>query len=87
VKHATASRRLRRSLVASINRPGGNVTGIAALTIELDPKRLELLCELVPTARVIGALIHSNRPEAHGTGACDAWNRGASRALFSNGQG
>jgi putative ABC transport system substrate-binding protein len=51
-------------LVASINRPGGNVTGIAALTIELDPKRLELLCELVPAARVIGALIDSNRPEA-----------------------
>ncbi len=51
-------------LVASINRPGGNVTGIAALTIELDPKRLELLSELVPAARVIGALIDSNRPEA-----------------------
>jgi ABC-type uncharacterized transport system substrate-binding protein len=51
-------------LVASINRPGGNMTGIAALTIELDPKRLELLCELVPTARVIGALIDGNRPEA-----------------------
>ena len=51
-------------LVASINRPGGNMTGIAALTIELDPKRLELLCELVPSARVIGALIDRNRAEA-----------------------
>jgi len=51
-------------LVASINRPGGNMTGIAALTIELDPKRLEILCDLVPTARVIGALIDGNRPEA-----------------------
>jgi putative tryptophan/tyrosine transport system substrate-binding protein len=51
-------------LVASINRPGGNLTGIAALTIELDPKRLELLCELAPAAHVIGALIDSNRPEA-----------------------
>jgi putative ABC transport system substrate-binding protein len=51
-------------LVASVNRPGGNLTGIAALTIELDPKRLELLCELVPSARVIGALIDANRPEA-----------------------
>jgi putative ABC transport system substrate-binding protein len=51
-------------LVASLNRPGGNLTGIAALTIELDPKRLELLCELVPAARLIGALIDSNRPEA-----------------------
>jgi putative tryptophan/tyrosine transport system substrate-binding protein len=51
-------------LVASVNGPGGNLTGIAALTIELDPKRLELLCELVPSARVIGALIDANRPEA-----------------------
>ena len=51
-------------LVASMNRPGGNITGVAALTIELDPKRLELLCELVPAARVIGVLIDSNRPEA-----------------------
>jgi putative tryptophan/tyrosine transport system substrate-binding protein len=40
------------------------LTGIAALTIELDPKRLELLCELAPAAHVIGALIDSNRPEA-----------------------
>jgi putative ABC transport system substrate-binding protein len=43
-------------LVASINRPGGNITGSGMLTIELEPKRLEVLHELVPKARVIGAL-------------------------------
>jgi ABC-type uncharacterized transport system substrate-binding protein len=48
-------------LVASLNRPGGNVTGISGFTAELDPKRLELLCELVPTG-VIGALVNPNRP-------------------------
>jgi putative ABC transport system substrate-binding protein len=48
-------------LVASFNRPGGNITGIAALTSELDAKRLEILRELVPKAGVIGALVDSNR--------------------------
>jgi len=51
-------------LVASLNRPGGNVTGIAALTLELDAKRLGLLLELAPTASVIGALVDSSRVEA-----------------------
>jgi putative ABC transport system substrate-binding protein len=51
-------------LVESFNRPGGNVTGIAMLTIELDAKRMELLRETVPTADVIGALMDSSRPEA-----------------------
>jgi putative tryptophan/tyrosine transport system substrate-binding protein len=49
-------------LVASLNKPGGNATGTAGLTSELDPKRLEILHELKPTASVIGVLINPNRP-------------------------
>jgi putative ABC transport system substrate-binding protein len=48
-------------LVASFNKPGYNVTGVAALTSELDAKRLEILRELVPDAEIIGALVDSNR--------------------------
>ena len=50
-------------LVASLNRPGGNVTGMSALTIELDAKRLELLRELAPAGGVIAALINPGRPD------------------------
>lgn len=53
---------VRSGLVASMNRPGGNITGIAALTIELDPKRLELLNELAPPGP-IGVLLNPNRPD------------------------
>jgi putative ABC transport system substrate-binding protein len=49
-------------LVASLNRPGSNITGTAGLTTELDPKRLEFLRELVPNVSRIGALITPNRP-------------------------
>jgi putative tryptophan/tyrosine transport system substrate-binding protein len=49
-------------LVASFNRPGGNVTGSAGLTTELDAKRFEVLREVVPTANTIGALFNPNRP-------------------------
>src|SRR5262249_56813510 len=49
-------------LVASLNRPGGNATGTAGLTSELDPKRLELLHELKPRAAMIGVLVNPNRP-------------------------
>ena len=55
---------VRLGLVASLNRPGGNVTGTSALTSELDAKRLELVRELVSTAGVIGALINPNRSDA-----------------------
>jgi putative ABC transport system substrate-binding protein len=46
-------------LVASLNRPGGNLTGVSLLNVELAPKRLELLHELVP-APVIGLLVNPN---------------------------
>jgi putative ABC transport system substrate-binding protein len=45
-------------LVDSLNRPGGNITGVSQLIVESAPKRLELLHELVPTARVIGLLVN-----------------------------
>jgi ABC-type uncharacterized transport system substrate-binding protein len=48
-------------LVASFNRPGSNATGVAALTSELDAKRLEILRQVVPKAEVIGALVDPNR--------------------------
>ena len=51
-------------LVASLSRPGGNVTGTSALTAELDAKRMEMLRELVPTARVIGAFVNPTRPDS-----------------------
>lgn len=53
---------VKSGLVASLNRPGGNITGTAGLTSELDPKRLELLHQLVPTASIIGVLANPKRP-------------------------
>jgi putative tryptophan/tyrosine transport system substrate-binding protein len=47
-------------LVASLARPGGNLTGVSILTGELMPKRLELLAKLVPHARVIALLVNPN---------------------------
>jgi putative ABC transport system substrate-binding protein len=49
-------------LVASLARPGGNLTGVSILTAELMAKRLELLSELVPHARVIALLVNPNNP-------------------------
>jgi putative ABC transport system substrate-binding protein len=47
-------------LVASLARPGGNLTGVSFLVGELNPKRLELLSELVPQAKVIALLVNPN---------------------------
>jgi putative tryptophan/tyrosine transport system substrate-binding protein len=51
-------------LVASLGHPGGNLTGVSFISIELMPKRLELLSDLVPQARVIALLVNPNNPIA-----------------------
>jgi putative ABC transport system substrate-binding protein len=51
-------------LVASLNRPGGNMTGVYLLTTGLEAKRLGLLHELVPRATTIAALMNDNYPPA-----------------------
>jgi putative ABC transport system substrate-binding protein len=60
----TASDPVAAGLVASLNRPGGNVTGVALLNEEIGGKRLGLLHELVPTATVMAALINPTHPGA-----------------------
>jgi putative ABC transport system substrate-binding protein len=49
-------------LVPSLSRPGGNVTGVSILDVELGPKRLELLHQLVPTATNIALLVNPSDP-------------------------
>jgi len=51
-------------LVSSLNRPGGNLTGVTTLAMDLGPKRLELLHELVPTATAIALLRNPSIPNA-----------------------
>src|SRR5215467_10048485 len=53
-------------LAASYRRPGGNATGISILTATLEPKRLELLRELMPHVSTIGALLDPNLPPYEG---------------------
>ncbi len=50
-------------LVASLNNPGGNVTGTTSLAGELAVKRLELMRELIPSAKVIGLLVNPSNPQ------------------------
>ena len=49
-------------LVASLNRPGGNLTGTTTLTLEVGPKRLELLHQMIPTATNIALLVNPTSP-------------------------
>jgi ABC-type uncharacterized transport system substrate-binding protein len=51
-------------LVASLNRPGGNITGATLLAVELGPKRLELLHQVLPTATILGLLVNPTNPNA-----------------------
>jgi putative tryptophan/tyrosine transport system substrate-binding protein len=49
-------------IIAALNRPGGNVTGVTNLNIEVTPKRLELLHEVIPTATTFALLINPSNP-------------------------
>jgi putative ABC transport system substrate-binding protein len=51
-------------LVSSLHRPGGNLTGASMLNVEVVPKRLQLLHELAPTAKVVGLLVNPTNPNA-----------------------
>ena len=55
---------VKNGLVPSLNRPGGNVTGVSYLTNELGAKRLGLLRDLLPNAGVIAALVNPTNPNA-----------------------
>jgi putative ABC transport system substrate-binding protein len=54
----TASDPIKIGLVASLSRPGSNVTGVTQLNVEVAPKRLEMLHELLPAARVLALLVN-----------------------------
>ena len=60
----TGSDPVASGLVPSLNRPGGNVTGIAFMFTRLGAKNLELLRELLPKARVVGVLVNPSNPNA-----------------------
>jgi putative ABC transport system substrate-binding protein len=58
----TASDPVTLGLVASLNRPGGNLTGVTNLNVEVGQKKLELLRELLPAATVVAVLVDSSAP-------------------------
>jgi ABC-type uncharacterized transport system substrate-binding protein len=58
----TSSDPVKSGLVASFNRPGGNITGLMTATSILEAKKFGLLCEMVPNARVVAMLINPNYP-------------------------
>jgi len=52
-------------VVGSLQRPGGNITGVSSLNVEVGPKRLEILHELVPTAAMVAVVINPTSPTAN----------------------
>jgi len=78
---AIAGDPVKLGLVASVNRPGGNATGVSTLFSSVVAKQLEALREVVPKAMVIGCLVNPSNPNAV-TGTSEA--QGAARALGQN---
>jgi len=78
VVFTTGSDPVQLGLVTSLNRPGGNVTGVTQLAEEVTPKRVELVRELIPTARVIGFLVNPGNSRAE---AMTAASRNAATTL------
>jgi putative ABC transport system substrate-binding protein len=58
----TAADPVETGFVASLSRPGGNITGVTVLSVELGPKLLELLHEIVPTANIMALLVNPTNP-------------------------
>lgn len=54
---------VKAGIVASLGRPGGNITGISMIGATLEPKRLEIVGGLVPEAKALGALVNPNYPD------------------------
>src|SRR5215467_14556878 len=62
IAFGTATDPVQLGLLTSLSRPGGNMTGVITLALEAGPKRLELLHELVPTAKTIALLVNPASP-------------------------
>jgi putative ABC transport system substrate-binding protein len=75
----TAGDPVQLGLVASLNRPGGNLTGVTYLGVEVGPKRVELMHELVPQTSIIALLANPTNPTLAETITRDA--QGAARSL------
>ena len=59
---------VRMGLVSSINRPGGNATGVSIQVSALEPKRCELLRNILPSASMVGAMVNPDNPNAENHG-------------------
>jgi putative ABC transport system substrate-binding protein len=68
-------------LVASLNRPGGNLTGVTTLGVELGPKRLELLRQLIPTAAIVALLVNPANPAVAAANARELQSAAATLGL------
>jgi putative ABC transport system substrate-binding protein len=68
-------------LVQALNRPGGNLTGVTTLNTELEPKRLELLHELMPRAGIIALLVNPTSPILAASAKKDLYKAAGTRGL------